>query len=50
MVFCWTFNTAEEFQLSVAMKVKIFIVNFMAFALIMVITKTVLSCMHGLDV
>lgn len=47
--FCWRFNTAEEFQLSVAMKVQIFIVDFMALASIMVIIKTVLSCIHSFD-
>lgn len=47
--FCWRVNTAEEFQLSAAMKVKIVIINFMASASIMVITETVLSCIDSLD-
>lgn len=47
--FCCGFNTAEECQSPVAKKVKIFIVNFMALVLIIVITKTVLSCIHSLD-
>ena len=47
--FCWEINTAEEFQLSVAVKVKLFIVDFTTLAAITVITTTALSCIHGLD-
>lgn len=42
-------DTAEEFQLSVTMKVKLFIVDFTTLASIMVITTTALSCIRGLD-
>lgn len=49
VVDCCHCGQQKKFQLSDEVKVRIFSINFTFLAPIMVITKTVLSCMHSLD-